>query len=40
LQGEFDRLHKSLGHLQEKDDEQEAQLPGASGSLKKARVKS
>jgi low affinity Fe/Cu permease len=39
LQSEFDRLHKSLGHLQEKEDEQESQLPGASGSRKEARVK-
>jgi low affinity Fe/Cu permease len=39
LQGEFDRLHKSLGHLNEKEDEQEAQLKEASGALQEAKVK-
>src|ERR1043166_4179311 len=35
LQSEFERLHKSLGHLHEKEDEQEAQLPKASGALQR-----
>ena len=39
LQSEFERLHKSLGHLHEKEDEQDAQLKTASGSLQEARVK-
>ena len=39
LQQEFERLHKSLGHLHEKRDVQEAELPEVSGSLQEARVK-
>src|SRR5213595_762394 len=39
LQQEFERLHKSLGHLQEKEDEQEAELLEASESRKEPRVK-
>jgi len=39
LQSEFDRLHKSLGHLHEKEDAQGTQLKKASGSLQEAKVK-
>lgn len=40
LQQEFDRLHQSLGHVHEEEDQQKNQLPGASGSLQEARAKS
>ena len=39
LQSEFERLHKSLGHLHEKENKEEDRLRGASGSLQEANAK-
>jgi low affinity Fe/Cu permease len=39
LQQEFDRLHKSLGHLHEKQDEQEDHLQDASVALEEVKAK-
>src|SRR5947207_5228675 len=39
LQQEFDRLHTSLGHVHDKENEEAAQLRGASDSLQEAKVK-